>query len=46
MKEGMRRKLASEPFEEKVRKVSQMLRLVRRFPRKPKAASATCKTRR
>jgi hypothetical protein len=29
----MRRKLAREPFEEKIRKVSQLLRLVKSFPR-------------
>jgi hypothetical protein len=30
----MRKKLAREPFEEKIRKVSQLLRLVKSFPRR------------
>jgi len=34
MKPEMRQKLAREPFEEKIRKVSQLLRLVKTFPRR------------
>jgi len=34
MKLEMRQKLAREPFEEKIRKVGQLLRLVKRFPRR------------
>jgi hypothetical protein len=30
----MRRRLAREPFEEKIRKVNQLLRLVKTFPRR------------
>ena len=30
----MRRKLAREPYEDKIRKVSELLQLVRTFPRK------------
>jgi hypothetical protein len=32
----MRKKLAREPFEEKIRKVGQLLRLVKTFPRRKK----------
>jgi len=32
----MRRKLAREPFEEKIRKVGQLIELARRFPKKPR----------
>jgi hypothetical protein len=35
MKPEMRQKLAREPFEEKIRKVSQLIRLVKSFPRRP-----------
>jgi len=34
MKLEMRRKLAREPFEEKIRKVGQLVRLAKRFPRR------------
>jgi hypothetical protein len=34
MKLEMRRKLAREPFEEKIRKVGQLLHLAKRFPRR------------
>jgi len=34
MKLEMRRKLAREPFEEKIRKVGQLLRLAKAFPRR------------
>ncbi len=37
MKLEMRRKLAREPFEEKIRKVAQLIRLVKTFPRRAKA---------
>jgi hypothetical protein len=34
MKLEMRRKLAREPFEEKIRKVGQLIRLAKTFPRR------------
>jgi hypothetical protein len=34
MKPEMRQKLAREPFEEKIRKVGQLIRLVKNFPRR------------
>jgi hypothetical protein len=34
MKLEMRQKLAREPFEEKIRKVSQLIRLVKSFPKR------------
>jgi hypothetical protein len=34
MKPGMRQKLAREPFEEKIRKVGQLVRLAKTFPRR------------
>lgn len=34
MKLEMRQKLAREPFEEKIRKVGQLLRLAKTFPRR------------
>ena len=34
MKLEMRRKLAREPFEEKIRKVGQLVRLAKSFPRR------------
>ena len=34
MKVEMRRKLAREPFEEKIRKVGQLIRLAKSFPRR------------
>jgi len=34
MKQEMRQKLAREPFEEKIRKVGQLLRLAKTFPRR------------
>jgi hypothetical protein len=34
MKPEMRHKLAREPFEEKIRKAGQLLRLVKAFPRR------------
>jgi hypothetical protein len=37
MKLEMRQKLAREPFEEKIRKVSQLIRLARNFPKRNKA---------
>ena len=39
MKLEMRRRLAREPFEEKIRKVGQLLRLVKSFPRRQAACS-------
>ena len=38
MKGEMRRKLAREPFAEKVRKVAQLIRLAKTFPRRPRLA--------
>jgi hypothetical protein len=35
MKLEMRQKLAREPFEEKIRKVGQLIRLTKTFPRRP-----------
>jgi hypothetical protein len=34
MKQEMRRKLAREPFAEKIRKVAQLIRLAKTFPRR------------
>jgi hypothetical protein len=34
MKPEMRQKLAREPFEEKIRKVAQLVRLAKTFPRR------------
>jgi len=34
MKREMRQKLAREPFPEKIRKVGQLIRLARTFPRR------------
>jgi hypothetical protein len=39
MKQEMRQKLAREPFVEKIRKVGQLIRLAKAFPRR--AAKAT-----
>jgi hypothetical protein len=36
MKAEMRQKLAREPFAEKIRKVAQLLRLAKSFPRRPR----------
>ncbi len=35
MKPEMRKKLAREPFAEKIRKVGQLIRLAKTFPRRP-----------
>jgi hypothetical protein len=35
MKPAMRQKLAREPFEEKIRKVGQLIRLAKTFPWRP-----------
>jgi hypothetical protein len=40
MKAGMRQKLAREPFAEKIRKVAQLIRLVKTFPRRQRVARA------
>jgi hypothetical protein len=41
MKLEMRRKLAREPFEEKIRKVGQLIRLAKTFPRRaPRSTTA------
>ena len=37
----VRRALAREPYEKKIQKVEQLLRLVREFPRQPKTSPAT-----
>jgi hypothetical protein len=42
MKQEMRQKLAREPFPEKIRKVAQLIRLPKTFPRratKPQSAA-------
>ena len=36
MKLEMRQKLAREPFAEKIRKVAQLIRLAKTFPRRPR----------
>jgi hypothetical protein len=36
MKLELRQKLAREPFEEKIRKVGQLIRMTKVFPRRPK----------
>jgi len=36
MKTEMRQKLAREPFAEKIRKVAQLIRLAKTFPRRPR----------
>jgi hypothetical protein len=41
MKSEMRRVLAREPYEKKIQKVEQLLRLVREFPRQLKVSTAT-----
>lgn len=41
MKPEMRLVLAREPYEKKIQKVEQLLRLVREFPRQLKASPAT-----
>ena len=40
MNAELRRKFAREPFEEKIRKLEQLLRLVKKFPRKPAPPSS------
>jgi hypothetical protein len=40
MKLEMRQKLAREPFAEKIRKVGQLLRLAKTFPRRPRLTPA------
>jgi len=41
MKVEMRRKLAREPFAEKIRKVAQLVRLAKSFPRRSLGQSTT-----
>jgi hypothetical protein len=46
MKDSLRQHLAREPFEEKIRKVGQLLRLAKSFPRRggaPRPAFASGK---
>jgi hypothetical protein len=40
MKAEMRQKLAREPFAEKIRKVAQLIRLAKTFPRRPRPTPA------
>ena len=40
MKPEMRLKLAREPFAEKIRKVAQLIRLAKAFPRRPRLTPA------
>jgi hypothetical protein len=37
MKTEVRQKLAREPFAEKIRKVAQLIRLAKTFPRRPRS---------
>jgi hypothetical protein len=39
MKQEMRQKLAREPFAHKIRKVAQLIRLAKTFPRRPRLSS-------
>ena len=41
MKPEMRQKLAREPFAEKIRKVGQLIRLAKTFPRRSRLQSST-----
>ena len=41
MKAEMRKKLAREPFAEKIRKVAQLIRLAKTFPRRTHGQQAT-----
>lgn len=41
MKPEMRQKLAREPFAEKIRKVAQLIRLAKTFPRRPRLTAAS-----
>ena len=43
MKPEMRQKLAREPFAEKIRKVAQLIRLAKTFPRRPTKPQPTAK---
>ena len=45
MKLEMRRKLAREPFAEKIRKVAQLIQLAKTFPRRTGRPSANRSTR-
>lgn len=40
MKAEMRQRLAREPFSEKIRKVAQLIRLAKTFPRRPRLTPA------
>lgn len=40
MKPEMRQKLAREPFAEKIRKVAQLIRLAKTFPRRSRLTQA------
>jgi hypothetical protein len=44
MKLEMRQSLAREPFEEKIRKVGQLIRLAKTFPRRSTLSTAASKT--
>jgi hypothetical protein len=41
MKLEMRQKLARESFAEKIRKVAQLIRLAKSFPRRPRSTPST-----
>jgi len=43
MKLEMRQKLAQEPFAEKIRKVGQLIRLAKKFPRRPEKPQPAAK---
>jgi hypothetical protein len=40
MKAEMRQKLAREPFAAKIRKVAQLIRLAKTFPRRPRSTTS------
>jgi len=44
MKREIRQKLARQPFAEKIRKVAQLIRLAKTFPRRPPLTPAQRKT--
>lgn len=44
MKSELRQQLAREPFAEKIRKVGQLIRLVKKFPRRQQRQAAPAST--
>jgi hypothetical protein len=45
MKLEMRQKLAREPFEQKIRKLAQLIRLAKTFPRRSRSVAARTSAR-